>query len=216
MNRDFSNIHFIILLGSYDPDTKSLLYEIKEYIAKSFQEEIYPIILEDIEIYRTIKPPYIVMLDKQGSSAYIIDGLVIKDMIHLGCNCETIDEKCLVMLNSILEERYGITLKERLPVLEKLYSLVWVSKLIFVLRDKQYTRCGEYIELIFLLERLPRERSSDIIFLWNKDVELSSMIQEALEEYKFGFRTYSSKQALFDEIHRLVYHRIIKSLRTYT
>ena len=123
LHKTSPDIHLIILLGSYDPDTKSLLYEVKDYIAQSFQEEIYPIILEDVELYTTTNPSYAVMIDKQGFTTYLFHGVALKDVLYLGSVCTSLDEKCLSGLDSILREKYNVGLKEKTSCTRKIVSL---------------------------------------------------------------------------------------------
>ena len=201
--------HFILILGSYDPETRSLLYEIKEFIAERFQEEVYGLILDETEVYACEREGegYIVMVDRDRPTAYIIHMGKVVDVIPLGgepgdiCASEA-------RLRELLEERYGMAIKRRLPVLEKIEALAKPSSLIFIVRHRQLTRCGEYVELTFLLER--GVEPSRITFLWNSDVELSSMVKELLDLYNFTFRPYSSREDLKEEVYRLIYYRITR------
>lgn len=114
-------------------------------------------------------------------------------------------------LRKKLRERYEVDVKVRLPILRKLQEFAKHSKLILIIRDKQLTRGGEYIEFAFLL--LEEVDPSKIVFLWNRNVELSSMVKELLDAFYFNFRAYGSEDELLDEVHRLIYYRVIENVK---
>lgn len=194
---------FILLLGSYDPHTKSLLNSIKEFIAKKFQEEIYGTILEDVEIYICDEKGYAVLVEKEKPIAYIFYLNKILDVLSLksGDDFER-------SLREILKEKHGVNIEFRLPILRKLQELAKFSKPILIVRERELTRGGEYVELAFLL--LEGTDTSKIVFLWNNKVDISSMVKELLDACNFNFRPYSSEKELLDEVYRLIYYKIIE------
>lgn len=63
-----------------------------------------------------------------------------------------------------------------------------------VVRHRELTRCGEYIELVFLLTQGVEPRR--VVFLWNVGVPISTMLRELLDLYDFSLRTYGNEREL--------------------
>lgn len=196
---------FILLLGSYDPDTKKLLYEIRNFIAKSFVEDVYALILEELEVYKG-EENYFFMVEKGREPmlyAFRLYGLFDVRPLKI-TNPNELDN----IVRNIVNKNYNTDITGRLPIIEKLEALAKSSELVLVIRDKQYSRCGEYIELTFLLEKGVDPRN--VVFIVNKDIELSTMVKELLDYYWFVLRIYSSKDDLMDLIYRLVYYGVLR------
>lgn len=199
--------NFILLLGSYDPDTKSLLYDIREYIANKFQDEIYGLVLEEVDIY-LCDNDYVLLVEKGSAPAFYLFYLYkLVDVFYPDRIDRESIENFEIVVRETLREKHGIDIKKKLTILDKLRELARDAKLILIIRDKQSTRCGEYIELAFLL--MEGADPSKIIFLWNKDIEISSMVKELLDRFNFNIRIYSSKEDLFEEIYRLIYNKVL-------
>ncbi|OYT54371.1 MAG: hypothetical protein B6U76_07495 [Desulfurococcales archaeon ex4484_217_2] len=107
-----------------------------------------------------------------------------------------------------MKEKHGVNIEFRLPILRKLQELAKFSKPILIVRERELTRGGEYVELAFLL--LEGTDTSKIVFLWNNKVDISSMVKELLDACNFNFRPYSSEKELLDEVYRLIYYKIIE------
>jgi len=192
-------------LGSYDPDTKKLLYEIRNFIAKSFVEDVYALILEELEVYKG-EENYFFMVEKGREPmlyAFRLYGLFDVRPLKI-TNPNELDN----IVRNIVNKNYNTDITGRLPIIEKLEALAKSSELVLVIRDKQYSRCGEYIELTFLLEKGVDPRN--VVFIVNKDIELSTMVKELLDYYWFVLRIYSSKDDLMDLIYRLVYYGVLR------
>ena len=192
-------------MGSYDPDTKKLLYEIRNFIAKSFVEDVYALILEELEVYKG-EENYFFMVEKGREPmlyAFRLYGLFDVRPLKI-TNPNELDN----IVRNIVNKNYNTDITGRLPIIEKLEALAKSSELVLVIRDKQYSRCGEYIELTFLLEKGVDPRN--VVFIVNKDIELSTMVKELLDYYWFVLRIYSSKDDLMDLIYRLVYYGVLR------
>lgn len=200
----------ILILGSYDPETKTLLYRVKEYICISFTEDIYPLLLEEVEMYRCTDDHLVLVerIDNMCTVHIYKTPLGLKDIYSFEC------EDYTSTLENILLERYDIEVKEKVPVLEKLNILARISELTFIIRDKELTRGGEYVELTFLLDQGLDPR--DVYFLVNRSIGFSSMLKELLDCYNFNFRVYSNVEELLEEVHRIIYYRVIKGREEYS
>ncbi len=138
----------ILLLGSYDKETKKILDVIKEQIAKIstyYGENIFTLLLENVEIYKTDND-WICVEKFDEKATFIIfeqDSINVKDVIDFDAKNEEDIVKIL--------KKLGYKSFIRIPVLEKHQVLATISSLVFVIRHKELTRGGEYIELAFLL-----------------------------------------------------------------
>ncbi len=195
----------ILLLGSYDEETKRVLNRIKEEIAKISTyhgELIFTLLLEDVEIYRTDTDD--ICVEKfNGKATFIIfhkNSLNVKNVLDFDAKDEEDIAKIL--------RKLGYKSFIRIPILEKLKVLALVASLIFVIRHMELTRCGEYIELAFLLgEGLDRH---SVYMLVNKDVKISAMLKELIDYTEIHFREYEDEVDLLETVRRILYYKVIK------
>ena len=118
----------ILLLGSYDRETKSTLNKIREEIAKlsvHYDETIFTLLLENVEIYETDTDW--ICIEKFGEKKTIIlfkrDSIEVKDVIEFDAKEDDIE----------ILKRLGYKSFIRIPILEKLRVLATISSLVFVL-----------------------------------------------------------------------------------
>ena len=90
-----------------------------------------------------------------------------------------------------LKEKYTIKKIDKLPIFNKLDVLMRDATVIFLLRHKEETRGGEYLEL---MHALFREHAGKIWFLKKNEIELSAMLMEYLDKYAVKMRTPSQKE----------------------
>ncbi len=205
MERNPSMPTLILLLGSYDPETKSVLYEIREHIARSFHEHVYGMLLERLEMYDCVRDgqPRVLMVEGgEEPAAYLFTptGQLLDAVPLESAGPEGAGEAA---------RKLGLELRFRLPVLEELGALAHFPNLLtFVVRHRELTRCGEYIELVFLLDQGVEPRR--VVFLWNVSVPISTMLRELLDRYNFNLRTYEDERELLEEAHRLVYYQALR------
>jgi len=199
----------VLLLGSYDKETKEILDKIKEEIAEMstyYDELIFTLLLEDVEIYRTEEDD--ICVEKfNGKATFIIfhkNSLKVKDVLDFDAK----DEEDII---NILKDRLGYKSPIKVPILEKLRILATVSSLIFVIRHKELTRCGEYIELAFLLGRGLAPHT--VYMLVNKEIEVSAMLKELIDYAEIHFRVYENEDDLIETVRRIVYYKVIEESR---
>jgi len=87
--------------------------------------------------------------------------------------------------------------------------LAYATSLIFVIRHLELTRGGEYIELTFLLGKGLNPRK--VYMLINKNIEISTMLKELIDNTKINLRTYKDKTELLDTIRRITYYEVLKN-----
>lgn len=200
-----SRYWIVLLLGSYDPETEALLMRLKEEASHSLmnQDDIILIfVLENLEMYSfavsaqsdTEKITVVAETYDQDKrlSIFIMkeDGII--DAYDLPLAGKKIDDAVVKSISG----RYNIESFCKLEILEKLTQLAVASSVVFLLRDKELTRGGEYIELVYLLGG-DKLSPSKIYFLKNDRIPLSEMIVNFLSKYGI-------KQVLYDDINKLI------------
>jgi len=107
-----------------------------------------------------------------------------------------------------LKKKHNITKFNRLPVFDKLDVLMRNAKVIFLLRDKEETRGGEYLELMHALFRGHAEK---IWFLKKNGIALSAMLMEYLDKYEVKMRTYQGRRDLDSAVIRTLKYQLRNS-----
>lgn len=85
-----------------------------------------------------------------------------------------------------VEEKLNLRTLVKRTIIDKFQTLMRFSKLIILIRQKEETRGGEYLELIYALNNT---ESDKIWFFYNENIRLSQMLMEFLD--KFGVRIRS-------------------------
>lgn len=147
----------ILLLGSFDPQTKAQLENIKEEIVKTFSgENVYALLLDGTEVYFSDAAEVLSELHTEDTvTLFTFQDNQLVDMNDLKLEEEDIDKT----VYNYLKNKYQITKFNKLPIFDKLDVLMRNAKVIFLLRDKEETRGGEYLELMHALFRGHAEKS---------------------------------------------------------
>lgn len=205
MPKPNSRYWIVLLLGSYDPETESLLVRLKEEVSHSLMNQddtILIFVLENLEIYSfaistqsdTEKITVVAETYDQNKrlSIFIMKEDGIMDAYDLPLAGKKIDDAVVKSISG----RYNIESFCKLEILEKLTQLAVASSVVFLLRDRELTRGGEYIELVYLLGG-DKLRPSKIYFLKNDRIPLSEMIVDFLSKYGI-------KQVPYNDINKLI------------
>ncbi|MGI0101239.1 MAG: hypothetical protein ACREA7_01430 [Nitrosotalea sp.] len=205
MPKPNSRYWIVLLLGSYDPETESLLIRLKEEASHSLMNQddtILIFVLENLEIYsfaisgQSDTEKITVVAEKYDQdkrlSIFIMKEDSIMDAYDLPLAGKKIDDAVVKSIS----ERYNIASFCKLEILEKLTQLAVASSVVFLLRDRELTRGGEYIELVYLLGG-DKLSPSKIYFLKNERIPLSEMIVDFLSKYGI-------KQVPYDDINKLI------------
>jgi hypothetical protein len=195
----------ILLLGSFDHQTKAQLENVKEEIAKTFSgENVYALLLDGVEVYFSDVVEVLTELSTENMvTLFIFKGNQLLDMDDLKLE-ETVDKT----VYNYLKKEYNITEFKRLPIFDKLDTVMRNAKIIFLLRDKEETRGGEYLELMHALFRGHAEK---IWFLKKNSIALSLMLMEYLDKYKVKMRTYNEKSDLTTAVIRTLRYQLQNS-----
>ncbi len=201
---------WILLLGSYDSETRRILYKVKDEINKlsTYYDEylLIPLLLENVEVYRVVKEDRVglAILERYAENLWSL-------MIAIEGKIEVYDDVeggSLEEVEEVIEKTYGLRWT-RLQLLEKfryLASMVAGSGLIIVIRHVELARCGELIELTFLLrEGVP----VDVIrVLVNEEINVSSMLLELLRMYRIYWERYGDEGELLRIIRGIIQYFI--------
>ena len=196
----------ILLFGSFDPQTKSILENLKEEIAKAFSgENTYAFMLDTVEIYMSGDMEVLTeLLGEHRITLFIFQNNQLIDIDDMDLEKEGAD----TTVYNYLKKRYGITELSRLPIFNKLDVLMRNAKVIFLLRNKEETRGGEYLELMHALFRGHAEK---IWFLKKNGIALSSILMEYLDKYEVKMRTYQEKSDLETAVMRTLKYQLRNS-----
>ena len=107
-----------------------------------------------------------------------------------------------------LKEKYPIKKVDKLPIFNKLDVLMRDATAIFLLRHKEETRGGEYLEL---MHALFRGHAGKIWFLKKNEIELSAMLMEYLDKYEVKMRTYHGERDLENTVMRTLKYQLQNS-----
>jgi hypothetical protein len=195
---------YVLILGSYDGDTKRLIYELKEEVSKRHgRNDVYSLVLDKVEIFDCDNAIQVITeLYESTLTLMIFRGTELVDIDEIANVTEPqIEEKAMTHLNS----HHGSKRVQKFTVLNKLDLLMRFSASICVIREKELTRGGEYCELV---HALARDYEKKIVFLYNKNVTLSGMLKEYLDGFKVAMRAYSDTEPFIDEAMRFIEYRI--------
>lgn len=196
----------ILLLGSFDPQTKAQLEDIKEEILKTFSgENVYALLLDGVEVY--FSDVVEVLTESSGEdriTLFTFQDNQLVDMDDLKLEKADVDKT----IYDYLRKKHNITKFNRLSVFDKLDVLMRNTKVIFLLRDKEETRGGEYLELMHALFRGHAEK---IWFLKKNGIALSAMLMEYLDKYGVKMRTYQRRRDLESAVIRTLKYQLRNS-----
>jgi hypothetical protein len=196
----------ILLLGSFDPQTKARLENVKEEIVKTFSgENVYALLLDGVEVYFSNVVEVLTELsDEDRITLFIFQENQLVDMDDLKLEKEGIDKT----VYDYLKKRYKITEFNRFPIFEKLDVLMRNAQVIFLLRDKEETRGGEYLEL---MHALFRDHAGKLWFLSKNGIVLSSMLMEYLDKFEVKMRIYRGENDLKKTVIRVLQYQLRNS-----
>jgi hypothetical protein len=199
----------ILLLGSFDPQTKPLLENLKEEIAKTFSgENTYTFLLDTTEIYIADDLEILTELSNENMlTLFTFQNNQLIDVNDLKLQKEGIDQT----VYTYLKEKHKTTTLQKLPIFDKLDILMRNAKTIFLLRHKEETRGGEYLEL---MHALFRGHAAKTWFLKRNGIALSAMLMEYLDKYEVKMRTYHKEKDLEKTVIRTLKYQLQNSTTT--
>jgi hypothetical protein len=198
----------LLLLGSFDPQTKNTLDNLKEEIVKTFSaENTYAFMLDTVEIYSADDMEILTEhFSKDKITLFIFQNNQLIDVDDT--DTEKGDTETTVY--NYMKKHYSVTHINRYSIFNKLDVLMQTAKTIFLLREKEETRGGEYLELMHALFRGHAEK---IWFLKKNGIELSAMLMEYLDKYGVKMRTYNGERDLKKAVIRTLQYQLQDSAK---
>jgi hypothetical protein len=195
-------IVIVLLLGSYDSNTKPILENLEEEIVKNFSgENVYAILLDTVEEYLADNLEILTeQLNENKVTLFIFEHNQLIDVYDL-----KIEDEVETSIYNFLKQKYQIEKISKLPIFEKFDTLMQVTKAILLIRHKEETRGGEYLELMHALFRGYAEK---IWFFKRNGIDLSAMLMEYLDKFKVKMRTYKKEQDLTTTIMRILKYEL--------
>jgi len=195
-------IIIILLLGSYDSNTKPILENLKEEIVKNFSgENVYAILLDTVEEYRADDLEILTEQSNENKvTLFIFEHTQLTDVYDI-----KIENEVETSIYNFLKQKYQIKKINKLPIFEKFDTLMQVTRAILLIRHKEETRGGEYLELMHALFRGYAEK---IWFFKRNGIDLSAMLMEYLDKFKVKMRTYKKEQDLTTAIMRILKYEL--------
>lgn len=127
----------VVLLGSYDDDTKEILYMLKDGIAREYaggENEVYAFLLERLSVYELDKG--VLFLERMGADLYTAYLFSMEGMMIDVSDVRGSEDEALFWV----EGRYGVRVERRMRELDKLKRLAdYPLSLIFLVREKELT-----------------------------------------------------------------------------
>jgi hypothetical protein len=196
----------ILLLGSFDPQTKNQLENLKEEIAKAFSgENVYALMLNTVEVYIADNMEVLTELfGEDRITIFTFQNNQLTDANDIKLEKTEMDKT----VYDYLKKKYKITHLSRLPIFNKLDVLMRDAKVIFLIRHKEETRGGEYLEL---MHALFRGHADKIWFLKKNEIALSAMLMEYLDKYEVKMRTYRGESDLENAVIRTLQYQLRNS-----
>jgi len=198
-------ITIILLLGSYDPQTKSCLELVKEEIVKSYSgENLYAFLLDTVETYDTDKFTILVERLNKKVTIFVFHQF---DSRLIDVEDVKIEKDLDETVYTFLKNKYDIKKTKKTPIFKKFDIMMRISQNIIVLRDKEETRGGEYLELLHAIF----QNYSDKIWFFRRDgIQLSAMLMEYLDNFRIKIRSYNSEKNLLSSVMRVLGYEISK------
>ncbi len=208
-----------LLLGSYDEVTVQVLKNIREQVSQRLMHESDPALifmLDAVDLYsieisesgNTQKITVIAEKYDNKVAIFTLNASIVNDAVDINLKSTSDIDK---LIKDYFKKKYKVTSFTKLAILPKLKTLAGAASMVFLVRNREETRGGEYIELVYMLGS--RIVSGAHTFLFKREgFALSEMAWEILTEYGVSYRSYDSENELFAEITRLTKNHISKEL----
>jgi hypothetical protein len=197
---------FVLLLGSYDEKTLTILKDIRTSVACRFgHKNVYSFILDDVEVFGS--SDLLIFAERYKKRNYDIrvfrqaDGKPEEDYPIVLRAGQSIEDA----VNDLLEREYNVRDASKQSVIDKFYTLVGFSISIIVVRNKSLTKGGEVAELVYCILK---DYGSKICVFKREGVELSSMLIEFLNIGRVVMRTYRNEKTVSREVLSYVWAKL--------
>jgi len=178
---------------------------VKEEIVKSYSgENLYAFLLDTVETYDTDKFTILVERLNKKVTIFVFHQF---DSRLIDVEDVKIEKDLDETVYTFLKNKYDIKKTKKTPIFKKFDIMMRISQNIIVLRDKEETRGGEYLELLHAIF----QNYSDKIWFFRRDgIQLSAMLMEYLDNFRIKIRSYNSEKNLLSSVMRVLGYEISK------
>jgi len=164
---------------------------------------VYTFLLDNVEIYYSEIVQVLAELSNEDKATFFIfqDSQLI-DVYDVNLK-NGLDET----VYNFLKEKYGVQRVNKQPIFEKFNLLMRLAKAIFLIRHKEETRGGEYLEL---MHALFSGHSEKVWFFKKNGLQLSTMLMEYLDKFRVNMRTYTDEQSLTSATVRILKYEFLR------
>jgi hypothetical protein len=189
---------FVLLLGSYDDETKELLKNLKNKLVGDFRaEEVF--ILSLNTLYAFIADSYQVIVEcwsETDATIFIFQKGQLNEIDEL--DFEVSPNKAA---EEYMRKNFRAQTFAEITVLEKLETIFSTALLTLVIREREETRGGELVELTYLATSYKGDK---MWFLKKDGLPISTMVKELLVALKIGLATFQDSAELATESSRII------------
>jgi len=178
---------------------------VKEEIVKSYSgENLYAFLLDTVETYDTDKFTILVERLNKKVTIFVFHQF---DSRLIDVEDVKIEKDLDETVYTFLKNKYDIKKTKKTPIFKKFDIMMRISQNIILLRDKEETRGGEYLELLHAIF----QNYSDKIWFFRRDgIQLSAMLMEYLDNFRIKIRSYNSEKNLLSSVMRVLGYEISK------
>ena len=201
----------ILLLGSFDEETKEVLNAVKNDVLKLFSGlDLYCFLLDDLELYASADGGYGVLIERYNRDSitvFLFDRE--RKLLHtedIKLTSDNIELETYEFLESWCNKMDRVLPQNLIThtILMKLELLFRASKIILLIRHKEKTRGGEYIELAYGISKY----HDKFYFFAKNDLSLSVMVDEILKKFNVQKRNYIDNKDLIEQIVDIIKHNL--------
>ncbi len=159
---------------------------VKEEIAKTYSGEVLAFVLSNLDLFDTDKFQVLTETEENiRTTVYIFDSNgFIQEVYDLPL---TADQDQSEVVYTSLKNKFDISKIQKMTTAKKFEHLLTAAQVVFLIRDKEETRGGEYVELMLALFQ---ENQPNLWFFKKEGIHLSSMLMEYMDMFKIIMRTY--------------------------
>ena len=202
----------VLLLGSFDEETKEVLNVVKNETIKLFSGlDLYCFLLDNLELYASTEGEYGILIEQYSPDSITVFIFDNREKILLHTEDIKLTSDNIALETSEFLKNWCTKMNRVLPqnlikqtIFMKLDLLFRASKIILLIRHKEETRGGEYIELAYGI----REYHDKFYFFAKDGVLLSIMIDEILKKFNVQKRNYIDKKNLIERILDIIKHNL--------
>jgi hypothetical protein len=196
----------VLLLGSFDNDTRRLLDLVKARLVETFRkDDVYVYLLDTLLAYKA--DSYQVLVEHwsdESATLFVFSPASDLQVVDLSVEGSLPDA-----VEKYMKQEYQVSTFSETDVLEKLSIIYSACLSTMLIRLREETRGGELVELTYLALTY---KGNKIWFLKKDGIEISTMVKELLDALQLNFRSFKTDGDLIDESRRIVRYSLERGI----